>query len=79
MRALRAISSASGGRRRDGDEGADADGRGLLHQLEAAAAGHDDEARGEIGAGLGQRADQLVERVVAADILAHEHDVAGER
>ncbi len=54
-------------------------GRRLLHQLEAAAAGHDDEAGGEIGAGLGQRADQLVERIVAADVLAHEHDIAVER
>ena len=44
MRALRAMLERERGGRRDGDEGADADGRRLLHELEAAAAGHHDEA-----------------------------------
>src|SRR4029078_4345626 len=62
-------------RRRDGDEMSDAELDAFLHQLEAAAAGHGDEARLLVEPFAGHRPQQFVERIVAADILAHEPDL----
>ena len=68
------------GRRRNGDEMGDAGGGRFLHQLETAAAGHGDEARRrDRGPARVTRAEQLVERIVAADILAHQLDTAVRR
>ena len=61
---------------RDGREQRNTDGGRLLHQFVACATGHDEHAGAGIGAGTGQRANHLVERVVAPDILAHDHELA---
>jgi len=56
-------------RRRDGDKNRNSDGRGLLHHLEAAAAGNHSETGLRVDSTLPHGSDQLVEGVVAPDIF----------
>jgi hypothetical protein len=65
------------GRQRDGDEAGGAGADGLLDDLVGAARGREDEARGGILAGGCKGADELVERVVPADVCARVADRAG--
>ena len=66
------------GRGRDRDQRAGPEGRGLLDHLERGPARHEDEARGRVEAAAQASAHHLVERVVTADILAHDADRAVE-
>ena len=59
-------------RRAARDDNADADGGRLLHHLEAGATGQQHRALPSVDARTGERADQLVERVVAAHVLAQQ-------
>src|SRR5690554_4619403 len=64
------------GGRGDRGEQADAEPRGLGDHLVAGAAGDQDEAGAQVGPLADEGAEQLVERVVSADVLAHEQDLA---
>ena len=57
------------GRCREADQGLDAGTQDFLDQFEAATAGDDGQATLSIDALAQQRADQLVQRVVAPDVL----------
>src|SRR3546814_13514803 len=59
----------------DGDQHRTARAHGLFDQFIAAARRQQDEATGRVGAGAGERADQLVERIVAPDIRSEERRV----
>src|SRR5262245_59960173 len=63
----------------DGDEMSDAECRTFLYQLETSAAGHGGETGIPVHALPRHRAQQLVERIVTADILAHELNLACRR
>ena len=69
-----ARSHGKAGRRADRDQGADAGGHRLLHDLEADPAAHA-QARPRLGRVAGQQpgADDLVDRVVPPDVLADHH------
>ena len=60
-------------RRGDCDDDAGADRGGLLHHLDRDPAGEDDGAGAAGHALRGQRAGELVQRIVASDILAQDH------
>src|SRR5690349_7260871 len=64
------------GRSRDGHESADARRYALLHELEAAPACHQHEAVLAVDSAGVEGADELIEGVVAADVFAHELDLA---
>ena len=57
-------------------QGADAGTYGLVQQFQAAAAGHQGEAAAGVDTFAGQCANQFVESVVAADVLAAQADLA---
>src|SRR5690554_6535576 len=61
---------------RDRREQSHAEPRGLRHHLVACAAGDQDEALAQVRALAGKRSEQLVEGVVATDVLAHPQDLA---
>ena len=60
-----------GGWGRDGDDDAGAEAGGFLHHFDGNATGQQQRTRPRIVAGATRSADQLVEGIVAADILAH--------
>src|SRR3546814_9178753 len=62
-----------------GDEHRAAGARRLFDQFIAASRRQQDETAGRVDAGAGEGADQLVERIVAPDILARAKDGAGRR
>src|SRR3546814_6829541 len=62
-----------------GDEHRAAGARRLFDQFIAASRRQQDETAGRVDAGAGEGADQLVERIVAPDILARATDGAGRR
>lgn len=63
-------------RRRDGREQRAAHGDRLLNHLITGAARHHEVARAEVAAGASDGTDNLVERVVAANIFPHELDAS---
>src|SRR5438045_7551906 len=63
--------------RRERNKNGNSDRRGLLHHLEAAAAGNHGEPALRLDLTMLQATYQLVERVVAPDIFTHQGDLAG--
>src|SRR4051812_31598789 len=61
------------GRRRNCDDQARTDHGGFLHHLDRDTAREDDGTAATRNPRRGERASELVERVVAADVLAHDH------
>ena len=61
---------------READQRADAGAHGLVDQFQAAAAGDHDEAFARLAALQRQRADQLVQCVMPADVLTAEGDLS---
>ncbi|BCY02514.1 hypothetical protein PszF2a_23030 [Stutzerimonas stutzeri] len=61
---------------READQRADAGAHGLVDQFQAAATGDHDEAFARLAALQRQRADQLVQRVMPADVLTAEGDLS---